>query len=154
VLDNKQVRKLRVHITVLACAASLVPANAAEKRRFDDPTFLQEAKTDISRMSLPELKAFAQHMAECQSEDDPDPILRHRCDVSKDMYRMEFGEDGPSERAIDKWIFARFRASTEGRLHPKKTTTEEMAEEAIRYGKAIASIESAVRERFRRLETP
>jgi len=78
-------------------------------------------------------------------EDDPDPILRHRCDVSKDMYRMEFGEDGPSERAIDKWIFARFRASTEGRLHPK---------EAIRYGKAIASIESAVRERFRRLETP
>ncbi len=79
------------------------PTLAAESpaQIFESPQVLSDSVSDISRMSIDELRAFNTFWAECDNVNG-EAIIEHACDVSRQKYVVEY----ESGRALDRLIRA------------------------------------------------
>ena len=63
---------------------------------------LDEARRDVAKMDLDELRLFADSLAQCTHSLSEDTLIQNACDVARERYAIEYGR----ERALDELLSA------------------------------------------------
>src|SRR5262245_35300312 len=63
---------------------------------------LEKSRSDILKMSIPELQLFANSIARCDHSLSDNEIIRNDCDVARERYDIEYG----GERTLDQLLNA------------------------------------------------
>jgi hypothetical protein len=123
---------------------------AAKEAVIYDESVVQKAVEDIGKMQEAELRSFMHYLAECSDEPIAEPSL-HFCNSATEYYQIEFYNN----RAVDMWIINRsglMNLPLKFKGHEGETV-QEGAEWNAKYGKIVAAIEQAVRDRLHTLKS-
>jgi hypothetical protein len=100
-------------------------------------------------MQEPELRAFIHYLAE--RTDGTDDVSKHFCASAMAAYEIEFG----AKRPVDMMMYARSNLGAWQLAHPESLPkgAAQIADDSIKFGKAIAALEQGAGDRLRALKT-
>ena len=122
-------------------------AGASPNEDLNSEEKVQEARQDIIRMKLPELRLYADYLSQCTNMLSKNELIVNQCEVARERYQLEYR----SNRALDDIDLALFISGMLIKANEKERSGKrgkEDNERLLRYSDVWHELNDSVRLRF------